>query len=140
MKRETSVIGCKLLRADNSSLREEGRVVYRDKGWQKIPENGAYLCVTDGLQAGGIGSRLAWFRGRKPTGANAPNGVVCYAEVRRVPAPKQFGGSLYLRGCDLEGIKLPETVGGSLDLGCCDLEGIKLPEKFRTKIIHYQAR
>ena len=37
-------------------------------------------------------------------------------------------GSLYLRGCDLKGIKLPTTVGGSLYLSGCDLNGIKLPK------------
>ena len=44
-----------------------------------------------------------------------------------VPDGATFGGSLYLRGCDLKGIKLPTSVGGSLDLRGCDLKGIKLP-------------
>ena len=128
VKREKSVLGCKLLRADASSLREEGRVFYQSRGWQKVPGNGAYLCATNGLQAGGQGPLLAWFRGRKPTGADAPPGVQCFAEVRRVATPKRFAGWLDLRGCDLKGVKLPESVAGWLDLSGCDLKGVKLPE------------
>ena len=42
-----------------------------------------------------------------------------------------YGGWLYLRGCDLKGVKLPQTVGGSLYLSGCtntdklDTSGVK---------------
>ena len=39
------------------------------------------------------------------------------------------GGSLDLRGCDLNGITLPTSVGGSLDLRGCDLNGITAMRK-----------
>jgi len=41
----------------------------------------------------------------------------------------QFGGSLDLSGCNLEGIVLPTRVGGSLDLRGRNLEGIVLPTR-----------
>jgi hypothetical protein len=117
---EPSIIGCKLLRADYSSVNGDygRRVIYAGKGWQKIPGNGAYLCVTGGLQSGGKGPILAWFRGRHPTGAGAPDGVQCFAEVKRISVPKMFGGNLDLRGCtNLAGVTLPQTIGGNLYLG-----------------------
>ena len=41
--------------------------------------------------------------------------------------PKEYTGSLDLRGCDLSGVTLPTTIGGSLDLRGCDLSGVTLP-------------
>ena len=46
--------------------------------------------------------------------------------------PTTIGGSLDLRGCDLNGITLPTTIGGSLYLIGCDLNGITIPKKFKV--------
>ena len=45
-----------------------------------------------------------------------------------------ISGSLYVRGCDLKGVKLPEKIGGWLDVSGCDLKGVKLPEEVGGKI------
>jgi len=41
--------------------------------------------------------------------------------------PKEYSGSLDLRGCDLSGVTLPTSIGGWLDLQGCDLSGVTLP-------------
>ena len=43
--------------------------------------------------------------------------------------PKEIGGWLDLRGCNLEGIVLPRKIGGWLNLSGCNLEGIVLPKE-----------
>lgn len=46
-----------------------------------------------------------------------------------------LGGSLYLRGCDLNGVTLPTIVDGWLDLRGCDLEGVTLPTSVGGSIL-----
>ncbi|MEW6439279.1 MAG: hypothetical protein AB1508_19175 [Pseudomonadota bacterium] len=59
------MIGYKLLREDGSSLREVWRYQYElpanggPGSWQVVPGNGAYLAVTGGLSAGGVGPQVA---------------------------------------------------------------------------------
>ena len=47
-------------------------------GWQTIPGNGAYVAVTSGLTEGGYGPMLVYLECEEPTGAVAPEGVVCF--------------------------------------------------------------
>ena len=126
------IYGLKLLAADGGSVTEEyERVFYPIGKWVEVPGNGAYMAITDGLNcAANRGKLLGFFECEEPTGALAPEGVVCFRKCRRLTiCPiKKFSGSLYLSGCDLKGIRLPETVGGYLDLSGCDLKGIRLPK------------
>ena len=57
-------------------------------------------------------------------------------DLKGIKLPSSIGGYLYLSGCDLKGIKLPSSVGGYLDLRGCDLKGVNIPEKFKNKIIN----
>ena len=86
----TTIVGCKLLGANGSSLRERERVWYTTE-WQTIPGNGAYVAVTSGLTEGGYGPMLVYLECEEPTGAVAPEGVVCFRRVRIIPdAPERI--------------------------------------------------
>ena len=49
-----------------------------------MPGHGAYVAVADGLTSGGVGPLLVAMESEGPTGAGAPDGVVCYRRVRRL--------------------------------------------------------
>lgn len=83
-----TVFGCKLLASDGGSINSEhGRVLYPLGEWIDVPGNGAYIAVTGGLLAGGVGPLLAYFECREPTGAAATAGVVCFRRVRLLNDP-----------------------------------------------------
>lgn len=87
-------VGCKLLRRDYTSLRPHGRVTYT-RDWTAVPGNGAYVAVTGGLIAGGMGDVLVYLECEEPTGARALPGVVCYRRVRIVdPCPERVSPEL----------------------------------------------
>ena len=48
-----------------------------------MPGNGAYVAVSGGLRSGGRGPLFARFECEEPTGAEAPEGVICFRRVRR---------------------------------------------------------
>jgi len=86
-------IGCKLLKADGTSL--NGQYRYERGRWQTVPGNGAYIAVTAGLTVGGTGPVLAYFECAKPTGAPAPYGVQTYRRVRWISdAPDRISPEL----------------------------------------------
>ena len=87
------IVGCKLLREDGTSL--NGEFQYQRNEWLQVPGNGAYVAITEGLTAGGIGGVLAYFECKEPTGAEAPNGVTCFRRVRWVKdAPERISPEL----------------------------------------------
>jgi len=86
-------IGCKLLKADGTSL--NGKFQYLRGRWQTVPGNGAYIAVTAGLTVGGTGPVLAYFECAKPTCARAPYGVQTYRRVRWISdAPDRISPEL----------------------------------------------
>ena len=93
-----NVVGCKLLRADGSSLTDEHpRVAYPVGEWISVPGNGAYVAVTGGIDAGGIGPVLAYFEcADRMVSILCPDGVQCFRSVRRLkcPAPELISPSL----------------------------------------------
>ena len=87
------IVGCKLLKADGTSL--NGKFQYLRGRWQTVPGNGAYIAVTAGLTAGGKGPVLAYFECAEPTGADAPPGVQTYRRVRWIAdAPDRISPDL----------------------------------------------
>ena len=76
--------GYKFLRADGSSLREEGRVQYDLSGaWQTVGGNGCYLAHTGGLLASGVGPLVAELEGEGEVfGTCPPEGVRTWRRVR----------------------------------------------------------
>lgn len=80
------ILGAKILRADGSSLRTEGRVTYPLGEWVDVPGNGAYVCVNHGAEilSGGGGAILVVLECEEPTVASDPAGVTCYRRVRRL--------------------------------------------------------
>ena len=100
---EASIItGYKLLTRNLQSLSNERRKITYSYDWQKIPGNGGYIAVTDGLTVGGMGARLFQVEGKKPLKERntlkgwlhrlfwryenkaIPKGVVCCRWVRLV--------------------------------------------------------
>jgi len=82
------IVGCKLLRADGSSLTDEHpRVTYLVGEWITVPGNGAYVAVTGGIDAGGLGPVLAYFECRDRVYVHHPDGVACFRRVRRYGRP-----------------------------------------------------
>jgi hypothetical protein len=84
----TAVIGCKLLRADGTSL--NGKYRYNlDGEWNVVPGNGAYVAITDGLTSGVMGERLVYLECEEPiwvpTRTVASDGVQCFRRVRVIP-------------------------------------------------------
>ena len=76
-------IGAKLL---NGLTSINGRFVYSDDGqFQKVPGNGAYVAISGNLMAGGKGSHLRYVEAEAPTGADAPDGVICFRQIRLLP-------------------------------------------------------
>lgn len=114
------ILGAKILRADGSSIREEGRVTYPLGGWVTVPGGGAYVCVKhgDAIRCGGDGPLLVVLECEEPTGVSTPFGVTCYRRVRRLTAGVNPAGPLagyalardvawakYNRVCDTERAK-----------------------------------
>jgi hypothetical protein len=81
-------VGCKLLRADGTSL--NGRYRYNlDGEWNTVPGNGAYVAVTGELTLAGIPGKddiLVYLECEEPTGVVASGGVRCFRHVRVIPA------------------------------------------------------
>ena len=120
------IIGYKLLRADGGSLTSQyERVIYPVGEWVTVLGNGAYIAITGGVDAGGVGPILTPFECAerlKPQPPGVPQGVQCFRRVRRLakaPPGFVFTGSLYLSGLTSPvGLTLPTSLGGgSLDLG-----------------------
>ena len=81
------VIGYKLLRDDMSLTLQYDRIRYPVGKWVSVPGNGAYVAISGGLLTGGgdvVRDELAQFECEEPSGANAPDGVVCFRKVLRV--------------------------------------------------------
>lgn len=81
-------IGIKILRADGRSL--NGRVEHPVGEWVDVPGHGAYVAVSGGLWSAGEppqGAIYCTVECREPTGASAPDGVVCFRRVHRLPGP-----------------------------------------------------
>ena len=77
------VYGLKMLREDGGSMNSDHtRIVYPLGEWITAPGNGAYIAVSGGLAAVGVGPVLALFECQQPTGVNAPDGVTCFRRVR----------------------------------------------------------
>ena len=82
------IIGCKFLTSDSKSLTDEfDKVTYPINEWVTVPGNGCYVAITGNLTSGGTGPILAYLECEEPTGAPAPEGVICYRRVRRLPDP-----------------------------------------------------
>jgi ribosomal protein L31 len=78
------VIGCKFLNADGTSLNGEYRYDLSGK-WNIVPGNGSYVAITGGLSGAKAGKLLVYLDCEQPTGAKAPEGVVCFRRVRVIP-------------------------------------------------------
>jgi hypothetical protein len=78
------VIGCKFLNADGTSLNGEYRYDLSGK-WNIVPGNGSYVAITGGLSGAKAGKLLVYVDCEQPTGAKAPEGVVCFRRVRVIP-------------------------------------------------------
>ena len=76
----------KLVREDYGSLTQDReRVIYTPGAVVTAPRNGIYAAVTGGVESGGVGSHLALLSDLTgPTGADAPEGVICYRSARVV--------------------------------------------------------
>ena len=76
----------KLVRDDYGSLTQQHvRVIYAPGTVVTAPGNGIYAAVTGGVESGGVGSHLALLSDLTgPTGADAPEGVICYRSARVV--------------------------------------------------------
>ena len=92
------IIGCKLLKGDNSSL--NGRFVYQENGWQSVPGNGSYVAITGSLFTGGMGEKLIYMECDEKSEVKVADksvGVRCFSRVRLVPS-KSKSISPELRG------------------------------------------
>lgn len=82
--------GLKTLRADGSSLREEGRINYplpkkgKPGAWMDVPGNGCYVAMSSNLYSGGIGELHAVMEceGETDTEETPPTGVATFRRVR----------------------------------------------------------
>ena len=83
MSAPRKLYGLKMLREDGGSMNDEHqRIIYPLGKWITAPGNGAYIAVSGGLAAVGVGPVLALFECQQPTGVNAPDGVTCFRRVR----------------------------------------------------------
>jgi len=112
-----TVFGAKLLRSDGTSL--NGKYKYDLSGaWNKVPGNGAYVAVTDGLTAGGNGPLLAWLECEEEVaGTEVPTGVKCFRRVRVLDKfPEGAAPELYCEiACCMLGLSAEQRIDLALE-------------------------
>lgn len=79
------IYGLKMLTAKGVCNADEyPYVTYPVGKWVKVPGNGSYVAMTDGLSGTRKGHVLTQFECKEPTGADAPDGVTCFRRVKRL--------------------------------------------------------